>query len=82
MCVCTWACVSCVATGLNVRRAGWAVLKTLGRGAVKGFDDNLWIQREGESVCLDRLEESGYAAQSPPLYTLTQDFLYSTFMQW
>lgn len=75
-------CVSCVASGLNAHRAGWAVLKALGRGELQRVSAITPGSRGGgrESVCLDRLEESGYAAQSTPLYTLTQDFLYSTFM--
>lgn len=48
------------------KAAGWAVLKVLGRGAVEDLCDNPWKLRGGgrKSVYLDRLKESGYAAQS------------------
>lgn len=42
---------------------GWAVLKAPCWGTVEGWCDNPWKQGGGgESVYLDRLEESGYTA--------------------
>lgn len=58
---------------VNAEKAAvWAVLKVLGRGAVEDLCDNPWKLRVGvggregreKSVYLDRLKESGYAAQS------------------
>lgn len=49
-CVCVCECVSCVASGVNAQKPGWAVLKARGRGAAEGFCDNPWNQGEGERV--------------------------------
>lgn len=43
-------CVSCVASCVNTEKAGWVVLKAVGRGAVEGFCDNPWNQGEGERM--------------------------------
>lgn len=48
--VCVCECVSCVASGVNAQKPGWAVLKARGRGAAEGFCDNPWNQGEGERV--------------------------------
>lgn len=70
-------CLRCECSGSRlgcVKGCWWS----LGRGAVEAFCDNPLEPGGGrKSVYLERLEESGYAAQSTTLDTHSEDFLCS-----